>query len=60
MTWQWTLRPRIGGKALHWQNDNELWKSVETDTLSYAVAHLSCGVKREQSDKQLVKSGTCK
>jgi hypothetical protein len=41
MTWQWTLSPRIAGKVLHGKNDNELWKSAETDTLSYTVAHSS-------------------
>ena len=41
MTWQWTLSPRMAGKALHGQNDNELWKSVKTDTFSYTVAHSS-------------------
>jgi hypothetical protein len=38
MTWQWTLSPKIVGKVLHGQNDNELRKSVKTDTLSYTVA----------------------
>jgi hypothetical protein len=32
MTRQWTLSPRIASKALHAQNDNELWKSGRTDT----------------------------
>jgi len=49
MTWQWTLGPRIAGKAFHGQNDNELWESGKTDTLSYTVAHLSFWMKREQS-----------
>jgi hypothetical protein len=60
MTWQWTLSPRITGKALHGQNDNELWKPVKTDTLSYTVAHSSSWMKREQSHKQVVKPITCK
>jgi hypothetical protein len=51
MTWQWTLSPRIAGKALHGQNDNEVWKSVKTDTLSYTVAHSSFQMKREPSHK---------
>ena len=58
MTWQWTLSPRIAGKALR-GNDNELWKSGKTDTLSYTVAHSSFWMKREQGLKQAVKSGTC-
>jgi hypothetical protein len=60
MTWQWTLSPRIVGKALHGQNDNELWESGKTDTLSYTVAHSSFSMKSEHSHKQVVKSGTCK
>jgi hypothetical protein len=60
MTWQWTLSPRIAGKALYGQSDSELWESVETDTLSYTVAHWSFLMKREQSHKLVVKSGTCK
>jgi hypothetical protein len=49
MTWQGTLSPRIAGKALRGRNDNELWKSVKSDTLSYTVAHSSFWMKREQS-----------
>ena len=55
-----TPNPRIAGKALRGQNDNELWKSVKTDTLSYTVAHSSFSMKREESHKLVVKSGTCK
>jgi len=60
MTWQWTPNPRIAGKALRGQNDNELWKSVKADTLSYTLAHSSFSMKREESHKLVVKSGTCK
>jgi|SRR5580700_6879235 hypothetical protein len=60
MTWQWSLSPRIAGKALHGQNDNELWKSEKSDTLTYTVAHSSFSMKRERSHKHVVKSGTCK
>jgi hypothetical protein len=48
MTWQWTLGPRIAGKALHGANDDVLWKSEESDTLSYTVAHLPCSTARER------------
>jgi hypothetical protein len=46
MTLQWTLSPTIAGKALHGQNDNELWKSGKSDTLSYTVAHSSFEMKK--------------
>ena len=59
MTWQWTLSPRIAGKALHGQNDNELLKSAKTDTLSYTVSHSSFWMKREHGHKQVVKPSTC-
>jgi hypothetical protein len=49
MTWQWTLGPRIAGKALHELNDNELSRSAKTDTLYYTVVHLSFWMKRENS-----------
>jgi hypothetical protein len=29
MTWQWTLSPRIAGKALLRANDNELWNPLK-------------------------------
>jgi hypothetical protein len=51
MTWQWTLSLGIAGKALRGPNDNELWKSGKTDTLSYTAAHSSFWMKREQSYK---------
>src|SRR5271155_5735204 len=57
MTWQWTLSPRIAGKALHGRND-DLWKSARTDTLSYTVAHSSFWMKNGKEHKQVVKSGT--
>jgi hypothetical protein len=60
MTWQWTLGPRIVGKGLHGQNDNELWKSVKTDTLSYTVAHVSLSMKGEHGYKHVLESCTCK
>ena len=60
VTWQWTLSPRIAGRALHELNDNELSRSAKTDTLYYTVAHLSFWMKREQSHKLVVKSCTCK
>jgi hypothetical protein len=60
MTWQWIPGPTIAGKALHGQNDNELWKSGKTDTLYYTVAHLSFSTAREQSHKQAVKPSICK
>jgi hypothetical protein len=60
MTWQWALSQAIAGKALHGQNDIELWKPAKTDTLSYTGAHSSFSMKREQGHKQVVKSGTCK
>jgi len=60
MIWQWTLSPSIAGKALHGQNDYELWESVKTDTLSYTVAHSSFWMKREHSHERVVESGTCR
>jgi len=59
MTWQWTLGPRIAGKALHELNDNELSRSAKTDTLYYTVVHLSFWMKREKSHKHVVESCTC-
>jgi hypothetical protein len=47
MTWQWTLSPRIDGKAVHGQNDNELWKSEKSDTLYYTVSHSLFWMKEE-------------
>jgi hypothetical protein len=52
--------PRIAGKVLHGQNDNGVWESAKTDTLSYTVAHSSFEMRREQSHKHVVKSCTCK
>jgi len=49
MTWQWTLGPRIAGKALHGANDDVLWKSEKRDTLYYTVAHLSFSTARGHS-----------
>lgn len=41
MTWQGLVARESLAKALHGQNDNELFKSAKTFTLSYTVTHSS-------------------